>query len=145
MATTKAQTGKTPKNGKAGKPYRFAGTTWYGGGFGLEGVGSQGAATPQPPGGFSNYFSVHFLNEANKQQWQLGKRPVPCGSSLAGEVQSALQHCDPALVDAIEAINRWMQDMTSWAKAVREDIRNLEEHCGLEQGDPGDPPPVPWK
>ena len=80
--------------------------------------------------------------------WNSGERPLPVGSSLPGEVQRVLDtRCprDPFVDELVEVLNRWAQDMTAWAKAVREDIKAIEDHVGMAHGDPGDPPPVPWK
>ncbi len=39
----------------------------------------------------------------------------------------------------------WMDDMIGWGQDVRDDIIRLEAAAGLPTGDPGDPPPRPWK
>lgn len=56
----------------------------------------------------------------------------------------------PNAPDAItgEEVGRlleWMDAMVQWGKNVRDDIIRLESNAGLAPGDPGDPPPTPWR
>lgn len=39
----------------------------------------------------------------------------------------------------------WMDSMVEWGKNVRDDIIRLESSTGIAAGDPGDPPPTPWR
>jgi hypothetical protein len=39
----------------------------------------------------------------------------------------------------------WMDSMVEWGKNVRDDIIRLESNLGAAAGDPGDPPPTPWR
>lgn len=53
--------------------------------------------------------------------------------------------------DAIEGeeeignLLKWMDAVVEWGKNVRDDIIRLESSAGLAAGDPGDPPPTPWR
>ena len=40
---------------------------------------------------------------------------------------------------------RWMDALVQWGKNVRDDIIRLESSANLVPGDPGDPPPTPWR
>lgn len=45
----------------------------------------------------------------------------------------------------IRRLLRWMNSMVEWGKNVRDDIIRLESATGIGPGDPGDPPPTPWR
>jgi hypothetical protein len=44
-----------------------------------------------------------------------------------------------------KALAEWMEAMVEWGQEVRDDINRLESGLGIGAGDPGDPPPSPWK
>jgi len=139
--------GKKRTSKRAGRPYRYAGQRWWAD-KDFDGINPD---LEKGPPGYEQYHSIRFLRAAAKEGWGLGRPPSPggalakLGSLLPGEVTHALDGRDRALADAIEALNRWAQDMTSWARAVREDLLALEARIGQKGGDPGEPPPVPWK
>ena len=45
----------------------------------------------------------------------------------------------------INTLIEWMESMVEWGKNIRDDIIRLEGALGVSAGDPGDPPPSPWK
>lgn len=47
--------------------------------------------------------------------------------------------------EAIEELIDWLESIVEWGKNVRDDIVRLEGAMGIGAGDPGDPPPSPWK
>ncbi len=47
--------------------------------------------------------------------------------------------------DELDRVNQWMQAMVEWGKNVRDDIIRLESSTKIGLGDPGDPPPAPWR
>ena len=47
--------------------------------------------------------------------------------------------------DEVEHLLHWMNSMVEWGKNVRDDIIRLESSLGVAAGDPGDPPPTPWR
>ena len=121
------------------QPYRYAGLRWWNGDFLLDGVnpGRDGGGK-RGSEGFERYHSLAYIRR------HLAGEPDP--EPLLNTLHmNDLTRDHPALKQSLEMINRWAQDMTAWAKAAREDILRIEDHLGLPHGDPGDPPPVPWK
>jgi hypothetical protein len=45
----------------------------------------------------------------------------------------------------VKRLLEWMDSMVEWGKNVRDDIIRLESSLGVAAGDPGDPPPTPWR
>lgn len=45
----------------------------------------------------------------------------------------------------VKRLLNWMDSMVEWGKNVRDDIIRLESSTGIAAGDPGDPPPTPWR
>lgn len=124
-----------------GKPYRYAGKKWWEKGA-LPLGDRTGDANERQDEGFENYFSrkYHWAHHGGKLSLLEGDEAL-----LAGTRASRTLLTDPALAELTAVFNRWAQDMTAWATAVREDILAIEGHLGMPHGDPGDPPPVPWK
>lgn len=126
---------------KAGyTPYRFAGKHWWTDDYTLAGVNPDRARATGKESGFESYDSVIYKRFARDNPGAEPPTSLPTDNSHAIVAQSGLG----ALYTA-EVFNRWAQDMTGWAKAVRDDLLRIENKLGLPHGDPGDPPPVPWK
>lgn len=127
------------------QPYRYAGRGWWTGAYTVGG-GNPDSANPLPEAGVEDYLAVKFYRSEQAKPYTGGQlTEEQMGDiSLPPEVANWFAG-QPELLKAVEVFNRWAQDMTAWAKAVREDILRIEGHVGLAQGDPGDPPPVPWK
>ena len=131
------------------EPYRYAGTAWWSNGFTVGGGNPDRGPSTGREAGFEGYYSVQFKRKVDGIADQR-KGPVEGtdyqsllrGTFTLDRVRAAQV---PALEEVVEVFNRWAQDMTSWAKAVREDILRIEDHLRLPHGDPGDPPPLPWK
>ncbi|MCI0436704.1 MAG: hypothetical protein L0271_24155 [Gemmatimonadetes bacterium] len=52
---------------------------------------------------------------------------------------------NPYVLINAERLRAWMCDMVRWGERVRADIIRLEAPAKIPAGDPGDPPPPPWK
>jgi hypothetical protein len=127
---------------KGGKPYRYAGKTWW----------TREIPLDEHDPAFEKYLSRVYHWAYHKgapagvapldRQDEAMLKPTRAFGTLA-DPTNPKYHAGVAELTAV--FNRWAQDMTAWAKAVREDILAIEDHLGMPKGDPGDPPPVPWK
>jgi hypothetical protein len=53
---------------------------------------------------------------------------------------------DPKVTpEHIDHLVQWMNSIIAWGENVRDDILRLEVKVGIDTGDPGDPPPPPWR
>lgn len=128
------------------QPYRYAGGRWWDGDFTLGGINpghggwnrDRNEWTTQPEPGFRTYHSVKYIEN------HLADEPTD-PARLLNQRYVDLTSDNPVLQESLEIFNRWAQDMTAWARAVRKDLLALEQTIGQKGGDPGDPPPVPWK
>ena len=44
----------------------------------------------------------------------------------------------------VDKLEKYFEDILTWGRLVRDDIKKLEARAGLPEGDPGDPPAGPW-
>lgn len=125
---------------KAGQPYRYAGKQWWNGDFTLGGGNPDNGQATGRERGFAAYQAISFLRQRRQPE-----APEPPSSLPQDWSEHFIRSGGEQVLYVAETFNRWAQDMTTWAKAVREDILAIEDELGMPHGDPGDPPPVPWK
>lgn len=134
---------------QANAPYRYAGKKWWLGEMPIASVVRQDLMpVTGEERGFEHYHSVRYIRKPGEPTLlptrESGDK-VPFTYILLSKQDAEGRAYTESVLYLAEVLNRWAQDMTSWAKAVREDLLALEAAIGKKDGDPGDPPPVPWK